>query len=159
MWIIVGTLVAIPLLFFLPIGLRLHRLRQLEAKIQVLEPQKLAADQLQRSLDTLRAQEAAFQRVTKGEDLWAKRLNTLSDVPQDGLWFSELTLDPAKGLIIRGSALEEANPTQLVQDLEADAHFKAAIKEIKIESLKRVQDGEFELTTFTLNCALAEVPK
>ena len=159
MWIIIGILVVIPLLLLLPIGLQLNHLRQLDAKIQVLEPKKLAVDQLQRSLETLRAQEAVFQRVTKGEDLWAKRLNTLSDVAQDGLWFSELVMDPGKGLVIRGSALEEANPTQLVQDLEADKAFMAGIQEIKIESLKRVQDGEIEVTNFTLNCALTEAPK
>ena len=159
MWILIGVLVAAPLLFFMPIGLRLHQLRQLDATIQTLEPKKLAVDQLQRSLETLRAQEAAFQRVTKGEDLWAKRLNTLSDVAQDGVWFSELALDPDKGLVIRGSATEEVNPTQLVQSLEADKEFMSAIKEIKIESIKRVQDGEIEVTNFTLNCALAETPQ
>ena len=156
MWIIIGILVVIPLLFLLPIGLRLNHLRQLDAKIQVLEPKKLAVDQLQRSLETLRAQEAVFQRVTKGEDLWARRLNILSDVTREGLWFSELTMDPAKGLVIRGASLEEANPTQLVQNLEADQTFMAGIKDIKIESLKRVQDGEIEVTNFTLNFALNE---
>lgn len=159
MWIIVGVLVAVPLLFFVPIiGLRLRQFRQLDARIQTLEPNKLDVEKLQRSLEHLRAQEAAFQRVAKGEGLWAKRLNTLSDVAEDGVWFSELTLDPAKGLVIRGSALDEANPTQLVQSLEADTGFMSAIKEIKIESIKRVQDGEIEITNFTLNCALADTP-
>jgi len=159
MWIIVGILVAVPLLFFMPIVLHLHQLRRLDAKIQALTPSKLEVDTLQRSLEHLRAQEAAFQRVAKGEGLWAKRLNILSDVAEDGVWFSELTLDPAKGLVIRGSAIEEANPTQLVQSLEADKEFMSAIKEIKIESIKRVQDGDIEVTNFTLNCALAETPQ
>jgi len=58
--------------------------------------------------------------------------------------------------VIRGSAIEEANPTQLVQSLEADKEFMSAIKEIKIESIKRVQDGDIEVTNFTLNCALSD---
>ena len=160
--IIVGILGILPLVFWAPIGLRRQQLRQLQSKVALLEPKKLVVDQLQRDLQLFRAQEAAFQGMIKGQGLWAARLNTLSDAIPDGVWFTELILEDTK-LVIHGSAISLANPgmvsvTNLVQGLKADAHFMAAVKDIQIESMKRVQEGEVEVTQFIVNCALVEVP-
>jgi len=160
--IVVGILGILPLLFLAPIGLRRQQLQQLQGKVARLEPQKMTLDRLQQDLQLLRAQEAAFQGMAKGQGLWAARLNTLSDATPDGVWFTELILEDTK-LVIHGSAISLANPgmvsvTNLVQGLKADAHFMAAVKEIQIESMKRVQEGEVEVTQFIVNCALVEVP-
>ena len=162
MWIVLGIVVALPLFSLAPIAIRRQQLAKLNAKIDVLEPKKVAVDQLQRFLQTLRAQELAFQDVAKGQGLWAQRLNTLSDATPDGVWFTELTLDPTKGVLtIRGSAVGQTDPgaisvTRFVHSLKGDSNFIASLKDIQIESLKRVQDGEIEVMQFTLSCPLLE---
>lgn len=163
MWIVAAVMVVLPLVFFIPIGVRREQLRKLNEQIQSLEPRRMEVERLQRVLQTLRAQEAAFQKLAKGYGLWSERFNTLSTVTPDGVWFTELTLDPSKGLIIQGSAAGQGDPgmgsvTRLVQGLQADHNFMSAIKEIQIESIKRTQEGEVEVMRFTLTCALLEAP-
>lgn len=160
--IIVGIMGFLPLVFWAPIGIRRQQLQQLQSKVALLEPQKIVVDRLQRDLQLLRAQEAAFQGMVKGQGLWAARFNTLSTATPEGVWFTELILDDTK-LVIHGSAISLANPgmvsvTNLVQGLKADADFMAAVKDIQIESMKRVQEGEVEVTQFIVNCALLEAP-
>lgn len=163
MWIAVALMVVVALSLVVRIGLGRRELQELNAKIQVLQPKKFEVDQIQRLLARLRAQEAAFQGLKKGQGLWSKRLNSLSNVTPDGVWFTELTLNPTQGLVIQGSAIgqggsEMVNVGRLVQDLKADPDFASAVKEIQIESIKRVQDRDIEIVQFTLACALVESP-
>lgn len=162
MVIVVVVAVGIPVLLWLPVGMHAQQLRILEGNIRVLEPKKAEVERLQEILQRLRAQEAAFQELSKGRALWAQRLNTLSDMTPEGVWFTELTLELPKGLIIQGMALEGESEsgmgsvTKLVQQLKGAADFMAAVKDVQIESIKQVQEGEMEMTQFTLNCLLAE---
>ncbi len=163
MRIALAIMVGLPILWAIPLQLAQHQLSQLNGKIQQLQPKKAAMDQLQHQLQTLRAQETAFRSLTKGEHLWSKRLNVLSDVLPEGVWFTELDLDETKGLVIQGSALSQAGPemnavNRLVDALKKDPDFSAAVKDIQIESLKRVQEDAFEVVQFTLICTLAEPP-
>ncbi len=164
MWIVGGLLVALPLLLYIPVHLRRGQVNRLSAKAADLRPKKAEVDRLQRTLHELRAQAAAFDSLNKGEERWSRRLNILSDVTPEGVWFTDLTLDQAKGLVIQGSAIGQADPemvnvSRLVQALKAERAFTAAVKDIQIESIKRVQDGEVEVVQFTLSCSLAEGAK
>ena len=156
-----AAMVALPLLLWIPIHVRRYQLRRLNEKIQTLQPKKTGIEQLQRSLQQLRAQQAAFQGLGKGQNVWSRRLNALSDVTPEGVWFRELSLDPVKGLVIHGSAIGQSDPeltsiTKLVQGLKADADFASAVKELQIESIKRVQEGQVEVAHFTLTCTLID---
>ncbi|MBI3330542.1 MAG: PilN domain-containing protein [Candidatus Omnitrophica bacterium] len=136
-----------------------RRLQALNAKIQALAPKKAEVDQIQRLLQQLRAQEAAFRGLKRGQGLWSKRLNALSNVTPDGVWFTELVLDPAKGLILQGAVIGEGGSEmvrvgQLVQSLQADPDFASAVQDIQIESIKRLQEQEIEVVQFTLTGAL-----
>ena len=156
----VVVFVAVPLLLWVPVSIRSRELQRLNEKIQVLEPKKAQVDQLQRLLTQLRAQEKAFQSLGKGQNLWAQRLNILSNVTPDGVWYTELSLDVEKGMVIQGSAIgEQVGPemvsvTRLVKDLEANPAFSSALKDIQIESIKRVPEGDIDVVQFTLACTL-----
>ena len=164
MWIVVAAMVAFPLFLLLPISFRRQQLQRLTARIQTLTPKKAEVDEMQRATEQLRAQEAAFQGLRESQHRWAKRLNTLSDLTPDGMWFTELALDRKRGLVIQGSAIGQGTGSEmvsigrLVQDLKADADFSAAVKDIQIESIKRSQDKEVELVQFTLTCTLVQPP-
>ncbi len=162
LWVVGGGLFVFILLLFIPLQVRRAQLNGLNAKIQALQPRKLEVDRLQSELQQLRAQEEVLQKVQGGiHNRWAKRLNVLSDVTPEGVWYTELNLDRAKGLVIQGSAIAEGGSEtvrigRLVQDLKANPDFSSAVKDIQIESIKRVQDGEVELVQFTLTCAFHE---
>ncbi len=163
MWIAVASMIGFAALLLIPLGILQSQLRQLHVTIELLEPKKADVDRIQRTLQTLRAQEGAFRNMRQGGNLWSKRLNLLSNVTPDGIWFTELRLDPAKGLVIEGSAIgqggsEMVNVGRLREDLKADTDFAAAIKDIQIESIKRIQDKDIEVVQFTLSCMLAEPP-
>ena len=162
MWLSVALTIGFTCSLFIRISLRRGMLRELNNKIHLLEPKKSALDELQQRLQQLRAQEAAFHGLRHAQGLWSKRLNTLSDVTPEGVWFTELSLDRKKGLIIQGSAIgqggggEMVNVGHLVQDLKANPDFSLAIKDIQIESIKRIQEKDVEIVQFTLSCPLRE---
>lgn len=158
---IVGGMVLLAALLILPVTLRKQQLQQLRQQVNALAPKKVELDQLQRGIQRLQAQEAAFREFGKGQGGWATRLNTLSDLTPEGVWFTELALESEHGLIIQGLAISQGGAEmvgigRLVQDLKADPAFAAAVKDIQIDSIKRTQDREVEMVQFTLVCALVE---
>ena len=50
---------------------------------------------------------------------------------------------------------EMVTVTRLVQDLQAEPKFASAFKQIQLESIKRVQQGDFDLVQFTITCTMA----
>lgn len=156
LWIVFAIAVLIPLWHWTMINSRRRQVEQLTAKLQVLEPRQAAVDQLQHKLQQLRAEETAFRGMKQGQGGWAKRLNILSDATPEGIWYTELLLDHTKGLVIQGSSIGGAGPTKLVEQLKESPDFMAAIKNVQIESLKTIPEGELEVVQFTLNCSLHE---
>ena len=154
-----GVLVGMWLLLLAVQGIRQVQVARLTARLQQLKPQQTSIDELNASMKTLRDQHAAFQRLDHERSQWASRLNVLSNVTPEGMWFSELSLDRQKTLILHGSAIarggdEMAYLSRFVQDLKADPGFSSVVKEIQIESIKSAQEGEVELMQFTLVCDL-----
>lgn len=158
MWLALGLMVALALSLWIPVPIRTKTLKGLNAKVAELQPKKAEVVQLQRVLQQLRTQQTAFEGMGKGEDMWAKRLNVLSNMTPESVWYTELSMDETKGLVIQGSALEQVSVTRLVQDLKADPDFTAAVKDIQIESIKSVPEGEVEVVQFTLACSLRGAP-
>jgi len=163
MAIVIIGMAAFVVVLLIPLSLRRRQLQHLRTEIQALTPKTAELDQLQQVVHRLRAQETAFQGLEHGQRRWSKRLNTLSTLTPEGVWFTELVLDPARGLVIQGSAIgqggtEMVHIGRLVQELKNDADFAAAVKDIQIESIKRSQDHEIEIVQFTLTCSLAARP-
>lgn len=162
MWIAVAGMVTLPLVLFAPLHLRRHRLQQLQATISLLQPKKARVEELQRSLQQLQAQEHAFRGLgAAGEGRWSRRLNTLSRVTPEGVWYTELELEVGRGLLMQGSAIEQTGPekgsiARLVHDLKHDADFMSPFKDLQIESLKRVQEADQDIVQFTLTAMVAE---
>jgi Tfp pilus assembly protein PilN len=158
-----AIMVAVPLLLLLPISLKRRQLAALRTQIAALEPRRAELERIQQFLQRLRSQQAAFQGLRKGQDIWSTRLNTLSNVTPDGLWFTDLTLDHKKGMVLQGSAIATSGPemvtvTRLVQALKSDPEFSQTFRSIQIESIKRVQEGSFDLVQFTVTCMFTPAP-
>ena len=162
-WLGAAVMVLFTASLAVPVVLGHRQLQALNTTIQALTPKKAEVDQIQRLLHQLRAQEAAFRGLKQGEGLWSKRLHILSDVTPDGVWFTGLSLDQVKGLVIEGSVIGEGGSEmvrvgQLVQGLQGNPGFASAVGDIQIESIKRTQDQEIEIVQFTLTGALAAAP-
>ena len=160
-WLFIFLLVMIALVPATSLYLRKRTLDQLNARLQVLQPKHLAMEQVQQFLRQLQEQEAVFQGLVRRGGAWSRRLNTLSNVTPDGVWFTELVLDREKGLVIQGSAIGEGGAEmmrvgRLVQELKTDEDFSSVVRDIQIESIKREQEKEMEIVKFTLACSLAE---
>ncbi len=159
-----AIMVAIPILVFIPLSLRRQQLQQLNAKIEALKPKKAEVDEIQNFLRRLHEQEDAFRGLGQEQQLWAKKLNILSNLVPDGVWFTELNLDLGKTLVLHGSAVGEGGAEtgsvgHLVQSLKENVEFSSGVKDIQIESIKRSQEKEVELVQFTITCALVEKSK
>jgi len=161
MWVILACLGVLAMIPALQVGVRTRRLASLERRVETLTPKKAAVEQTQQVNQVLDAQRRAFQGLTHENLRWWKRLNTLSDVTPGGVWFTELALDLKSGLVIQGSAIGDERGSEMervhrfVQDLKGDASFATVVKDIQIESIKRVQDKEIELVRFTITGSLA----
>jgi len=163
MWVVLGVLVAVPLLLLVPLGLRRQQLERLNAEIGTLMPKRIELDRLRLLTHQLQAQQTAFEGIRSGEYGWARRLNVLSDLTPEGVWFTDLALDPRRGLVIQGSAIgqggvEMESISKLVQGLKTNRDFSSAVKDIQIESIKRTQEKEIEIVQFTLTCTLTLKP-
>lgn len=143
-----------------PVQLNQRKVNKLNEKIHKLQPRQAEVKRVQELLSRLRAQRDAFEGLKMGSGSWSRRLKVLSDATPNGLWFTELLLDRNKGLVIQGMALASQGPemvtvTRLVQDLQSDANFASAFKQIQLESIKRVQQGDFDVVQFTITCTMA----
>jgi len=161
MWVVIGVLALLVAMPALQVGVRMRQLASLEHTAELLEPKRQELEQLQQVNRLLETQHRAFQGLTHENLRWWKRLNTLSDVTPGGVWLNELALDMKSGLVIQGSAIGDEHGTEMerahrfVQDLKADASFGTVVKDIQIESIKRVQDKEIEIVQFTITGQLA----
>jgi Tfp pilus assembly protein PilN len=161
--LIVGAMVGVGLLLWATVLIHQARLAQLNDRIRRLEPKQAAAQELLASVQQLRDQQALFRRLAHERSQWARHLNRLSDAIPEGVWLTDLSLDPVKGLTIQGSAIagggeEMVRIGRLVQELKTDEAFSSAITDIQIESIKSVEEKELELIRFTLTGGLGASP-
>lgn len=135
---------------------RQRELRQLNSQLDALQAQKREIDAVKTAVQALRGQDTAFASLSTQRSQWAKHLGLLPDVTPEGVWFTDLSFDTKKGLVLQGAAISQGGDEmlrigRLAQDLKADPVFSALVKDIQIESMQRVQDGEIEVIHFTLN--------
>jgi Tfp pilus assembly protein PilN len=154
-----GGLIAIALLLVATTRVRHMRLAGIENQLQQIRSRKASLDALMASVQELRDQKLGLERVIKSRSQWAKRLNQLSNVTPEGVWFTDLLLDAEKGLVIQGSALghggeEMVQIGRLAQDLKSDPGFSAMVRDIQIQSIESMQEKETEIVKFTLTGSL-----
>lgn len=156
---IAGLLIGVGVLLAALGALDQLRLRGLQARVYTLDPKRRVIDEVKIAIARLQEQERVFEQLDRRRSQWAQRLNVLSDMTPDGIWFSDLALDAQGTLTLQGAAIsqgreEMASVNQLVQSLRADPQFSPVVRDIQIASIQNVQEGEIELMEFTLVCDL-----
>ena len=159
-WLIGSALVGVALALFVTLRWYQVQVAQTAVRLQALDQQKLTVFHLKDSLQALQAQRQTYQQVQQDRSDWAYYLNMISDHVPDGVWFSDLTLDPVRGLVLEGAAISEGGEEMVrigrfVQELKADVKFAESVQDIQIEAIKRGQDGDIDLVFFTIICTLA----
>ena len=156
--VIVGALLGLSLLPAALRGVGQRRLARLQARIQALAPNKRAIDEVKAALAALREQQQTLDDLDRQRSRWASRLNVLSDVIPAGMWLTELTLDPQSTLVLQGVAISQDGEgmtavTRFVQELKTDPRLAGVIRDIQIDTVQHIQEGEIELMKFTLTCS------
>lgn len=162
LWGVIGVLAITGCLVLLK-AFRQQQLTRLTGRLQQLEAKKQDINNLKTALQQFRDQQAIYQGLAKGRSRWARRLNALSDLMPDGVWLTDLTLDPANGLVIQGAAVEQGEEVmaqigRLVQALKDDPDFSQAVRDVQIESIKSTKEGDLDVTQFALICAMVQEP-
>lgn len=160
LWGVIGVLAITGCLVLLN-AFRQQQLTRLTGRLQQLEAKKKDVNNLKTVLQQFREQQAIYQGLAEGRSRWARRLNVLSDVMPDGVWLTDLALDPANGLVIQGAAVEQGDEVmaqigRLVQALKDDPDFSQTVRDVQIESIKSTKEGELDVTQFSLICEMAQ---
>lgn len=157
---LVSLLVGLGLFLVALRGVGQLRLAHLTARVNTLtsKHQALAeVKEVKTALAALREQHQTLQYLDRQRSHWAACLNVLSDAIPEGMWLTELTLEPQSQLVLAGMAMSQggegvASITRFVQELKADPRLAGVIRDIQIETVQNVQEGQIELTKFTLTC-------
>ncbi len=159
--LILGTMAAMVVLLVTTTNISRARLAIVQAKLAQLEPRKGQMEVLVKSVQQLRDQKAVFEQLIQSRSQWARHLNCISDVTPGGVWFTDLQIDPDKGLTLQGSAITEGGEEPMMQigrfaqDLKSDKAFSSAVHDIQIQSIETTQDSDVEVVRFTLTGTLA----
>ena len=156
---LVSVLVGLGLLLVALRGVNQFRLARLMARVNTLAPKQQAIGEAKAALAALREQQRTLAYLEHQRSHWAVCLNVLSDVIPAGLWLTGLTLDPQNTLVLDGMAIDQGGEgmtpvTQFVQALKADPRLAGVVREIQVEGIKNIQDGQIGLMKFTLTCSL-----
>ena len=154
-------------LLLLPVGLLglkaadQARLKRLSAILQTLAPKKQEADRLTIEADALREQQRLIDQLNQRRSHWAQRLNALSDAVPDGIWLTDLIVEPQRSISLKGDAIAQGGEEmvqigRLLQDLKGSPAFAGVLTQLEIESINSKQDGTIELAEFSLNGKLTE---
>ena len=154
-------------LLLLPVGLLglkaadQARLKRLSAILQTLAPKKQEADRLKVEADALREQQRLIDQLNQRRSHWAQRLNALSDAVPDGIWLTDLIVEPQRSITLKGDSIAQSGEEmvqigRLLQDLKGSPAFAGVLTQLEIESINSKQDGTIELAEFSLNGKLTE---
>lgn len=139
------------------------RLRGLTATLQQQQPQKAQAEAVRASVTALQDRDKLYQRLSRERSDWTQRLSALAEMTPDGIWLTDFAFDPDEGLALQGAAIgnggeEMIRIRRFVQDLRSHPAFAALIKDLQIESIKSVLDGDVEIVKFALTGQLTVAP-
>ena len=156
---VIAGLVGVALVLVGGVQVRQAAVNGITARLQQLAAKKTEVDELNVLLRALREQYAVFERLSRARSQWAHHLNVLSDATPEGVWLTDLSLDPEKGLVIQGSALAQGGQemvriTRLVDGLKRDEVLATVLQDVQIESIKRMKDAEIDIVEFTLTSKL-----
>ena len=162
--LMIVALGGVAVLLFGGVQMRQAALSSLNGRLQHMAEKKAAVDQLNALLRDLRQQQAVFERLSHARSQWAHHLNVLSNATPEGVWLTDVSLDPEKGLVIQGSALAQSGQemmriTKLVDGLKADAQLGRVLQNVQIESIKRMKEEQFDVVEFTLTSTLSSTTR
>ena len=133
-------------------------LAHLHAQIDALNPKRQSFTALQAEVGKLDTRIAALKTLVENHPAWAERLNRLSDLVGESIWFSKLTLQPPSQLVLEGSAVERSGDgmqavSQFLTKLQSDQTFTSVFDKITLQSFTTRTLGSTEVLDFTIVCS------
>lgn len=131
------------------------RLRQQEKAFAGILPQKQQVDEIKAHVDKAKAFEDLFSRVSVRRFVAAAKLDYLSDVLPEGVWFQELSfsqeMGEIKGSCISLNAQELTQVGKFLNALRADKQMRKDFPRIELVSVQRRKLGATEIVDFVIS--------
>ena len=120
---LVSLLAGLSFLLVVLRGVEQFRLARLTVRVNTLAPKHQAITEVKAALAALREQHQTLQYLDGQRSHWAACLNVLSDAIPEGMWLTELTLEPQSKLVLAGMAMSQggegvASVTRFVHELK-----------------------------------------
>ena len=139
---IAGVLILLLIILSVGSSVRKGQILKLMAKEEITLPQKLDIEAVNREIVLLQSKLDAFDGITKRSFLWAQKLNELSGMVLQGIWFTRIQTDVENRLIIEGSVIskkEEAMVSvgKFMKKIMENSSFFKDFSNINLETLER----------------------
>jgi Tfp pilus assembly protein PilN len=165
--IILGALIlilSIQFLLFATLKIKKGGLGRMEAKWELLEPERKEISALKRKINSLSNRIRSIETIKGDAILWARKLNDLSDSMIPGVWLNQLSLTetPEEGyLSIKGSVSsfgrdETAVIGKFMKGLKENKSFFKDFDEIELGTIQQKASGDMEIMDFSINCYLKD---
>jgi Tfp pilus assembly protein PilN len=130
----------------------------LQKKWLALEPERKELEVLKKEYPLLFPDEGTRQLLQK-RVIWAGKLNKLSDLLPNGMWFNSLSVD-AKGFSLGATVIsfskEEMNLiNRFIGALKADKEFSEDFQGISLGQIERRNIGGYDVVDFSLSAELS----
>lgn len=138
--------------------IRHHAETRLRHEWDALSDQRLRLAQLQAEQARLETRFNVLSKLVEASPVWSQRLNRLSDLAPDGVWFLRLTIDSPDKLLLEGSALERSGDgmqsvSQCLSALQGEQTFTSVFRQLTLQSVKTRTLGSTEVLDFAILCA------
>lgn len=153
--VLIGFLIIVVILFSIGSSVRKGQTANLIKKEQRILPQKSEVEAVNKEIAVLNAKMAALQGIARRRYLWAEKLNQLSDMILQGIWFTRIYTDSGERLIIEGGVIskrEEAMAAvgNFMKEIRGNEAFFKDFTNIKLESVQRKSLDERDVVDFRI---------
>ncbi|MEW6101529.1 MAG: PilN domain-containing protein [Candidatus Omnitrophota bacterium] len=135
-----------------------HRLRLLNNKWQSSEPERKIVEDFNKQYSGLFQSVPQVNQLLQERITWSGKLNKLSQVVPQGIWFNQLSVS-GKDFLLEGAAIslqkEEINLIKIfIDELKKDPQFFGDFLNLELNSVQRKNQGGYEIVEFVLSGAL-----
>lgn len=150
-----GILVLLHLGLMVILAVKSLQLNALNTQWQALQP-KLKLVQEFKGEGTVSSRSAnSIQQLVSKRLTWSKKLNRLSLNLPSGIWFNEISTNPKKEFVIKGSVVSLKREemfliNQFIDNLKKDGDFFKDFSKLEMSSAQSKEIGGYEVNDFVI---------
>ena len=152
---VAGILIILVLFLSIASSVRKKQALALLAREQQIMPTKSRVESVNNELTVLKSKMTALEEIRDREFLWARKLNSLSDLILPGIWFRHIYTDSDNRFVIEGCVISKkeeamASVGKFMKGIRDDSEFFKYFVNIKLESVQRNNIEERDVVDFKI---------